>query len=273
MADLLAPSASAIEMEQTDSYLRVFPKSILDRYEFAEVRNAASVIAGTNPVECGDMLDVLDNFWLTLASLTDPGKNKGVIASTLDTAFRKKGWREAGHHSETAFTLEIEPYVAAGEKGAQVRVYKYSTRGHKVDNVRGRIALDVEWNAKDGNLDRDLANFRALHEVGVIDAAVILTRHHERTKYAANYLAEKGNVIRYNAKGKRIILLGTSTTTNLEKLVPRLKVGNGGGCPVLAVAFTELCYRAGKNEPALPAFKAPIVVPGVPDTDAIEDEG
>lgn len=259
-------------MEQTDSFRRVFPESILARYAFAEVRNAASAIAGTNPKEFGDILSVLDNFWLTLASLTDPGKNKGVIAKTLDAAFRQKGWREAGHDSETTFTLRLQPYAEGGEKKAEVRTYKFETHGHKVDNVHGRVALDVEWNAKDGNLDRDLANFRALHEAAVIDAAVMVTRHQERTKYAANYLAEKGNVIRYNAKGARKILLATTTTTNLEKLIPRLEVGNAGGCPILAVALTELCYKAGPDDPALPPFKGPLELKGVPDTDDIEED-
>jgi len=260
-------------LEQTDSYRRVFPKPILGRYEFAEVRNAASAIAGTNPDEFRDIVEVLDNFWLTLPSLTDPGKNKGVIASTLDTAFRKLGWREAGHETETTLTMRIEPYIGAGEKTPQIRTYKFTTSGHKVDNVRGRVALDVEWYAKDGNLDRDLANFRALHELDVIDAAVIVTRHHERTKYAANYLAEKGNVIRHDAKGDRIVLLETTTTTNLEKLTPRLEVGNAGGCPVLAVALTDLCYKPGPDDPTLPPYDAPLALKGVPDTEAIEEDG
>lgn len=34
---------------------------------------------------------------------------------------------------------------------------------------------------------------------------------------------------------------GTTTTTNLEKLEPRLTRGDAGGCPVLAVAITRRC--------------------------------
>jgi hypothetical protein len=33
--------------------------------------------------------------------------------------------------------------------------------------------------------------------------------------------------------------LGTSTTTNAEKLLPRVKSGNAGGCPFLAVSITN----------------------------------
>ncbi|MCB4825330.1 hypothetical protein LHA35_26810, partial [Roseicella sp. GB24] len=43
-----------------------------------------------------------------------------------------------------------------------------------VDNFKGRVVLDVEWNAKDGNLDRDLASYRSWYEAGVISAGVII---------------------------------------------------------------------------------------------------
>ena len=48
--------------------------------------------------------------------------------------------------------------------------------GYLVDNYKGRVVLDVEWNAKDGNLDRDLASYRSWHEAGVISAGVIITK-------------------------------------------------------------------------------------------------
>ena len=46
---------------------------------------------------------------------------------------------------------------------------------YRIDNVKGRVALDVEWHAKDGNLDRDIAAYRALYEAGVVDGAVMVT--------------------------------------------------------------------------------------------------
>jgi hypothetical protein len=171
--------------------------------------------------------------------------------------------------------FRIEPYRAAGESKALERRYYFKSSGHKVDNVKGRVGLDVEWNAKDGNLDRDLANFRALHEAAVIDAGVMVTRDHERTKYAANYLAEEAGAIRYNSKGQRIVLLGTSTTTNLEKLVPRLERGDGGGCPILVVAITDRCYRQGVGDPILPPYTSPLQVEGEPEAtegDVVGDE-
>jgi len=251
-------------LELTRTFERVFEPNLRERYEFAEVRSAAATLQGTNPEAFGHLAGVLSEFRLTLANLTDAGGSKSDIARDLDLAFRKLGWREAGHRTETRVTFKLEPYKPAGEKKAITREYPFRTEGHKVDNVLARIALDVEWNAKDGNLDRDLANFRALHEAALIDVGVIITRHHERTKYAANTLAELAGKIRFNPKKERIILLGTSTTTNLEKLLPRLERGDGGGCPVLVVAITERCYVPGDGEPKLPPYTGPIELAGKP---------
>ena len=66
-----------------------------------------------------------------------------------------------------------------GEHGVTVRESEVVNEGYKVDNVKGRVALDVEWNAKDGNLDRDVGAYRALYDAGLIDGAVVLTRTHD----------------------------------------------------------------------------------------------
>jgi len=43
-------------------------------------------------------------------------------------------------------------------------------------------ARQAPWNAKDGNLDRDLSAYRAWHEAGVISAAVLITQDRVRLK-------------------------------------------------------------------------------------------
>jgi hypothetical protein len=41
--------------------------------------------------------------------------------------------------------------------------------------------------------------------------------------------------------------LGTTTTSNFEKLIRRVERGDGGGCPVLAIAITTKCYLPPAN--------------------------
>ena len=46
--------------------------------------------------------------------------------------------------------------------------------GHKIDYVKGNVAIDMEWNSKDQTFDRDLYAFRTFYECGVITCGVII---------------------------------------------------------------------------------------------------
>lgn len=240
-------------MDLTRSYEAFVPEHVRGRYSFAETRDAAGFLSAANPACFADLVKVLDGFALSLADLTGAGGNKSEVAHRLDLQFRELGWRETALEIRTVARLTVRPYRPGGESEAVVSESVTQAPGHLVDNVKDRVALDVEWNAKDGNLDRDLANFRALHEAGVINAGVLITRSQVRTKYAANWLAEAAGVQRPDRDGRPVVLFSTSTTTNLEKLVPRLQRGDAGGCPVLAVAITDRCYAPGPGDPVLPA--------------------
>jgi len=217
-------------VDLTDSYLRVFPKDILKRYEMREVRNASAVLASAHAGEFNEIVGVLRNFWLSKSDILNPGKNEGQIAKRLNAAFRDEGWREGRHDTKITSLLKLMPYKPAGEKKAHVVEKEVINEGYKVDNVKAGVALDVEWNAKDGNLDRDVSAYRALYESGIIDVGVMVTR-------TVTDLRELG------AKLGRPKFLGTTTTTNLGKLEPRLTRGDSGGCPMLAVAITAQCYK------------------------------
>lgn len=215
-------------MDLTDSYNRVCPPSIRNRYELREVRDAAAVIANTNPIEWAEVIKVLRGFKLKDRDLTTPGGGKSRVAVRLDGAFRESGWREGRYDRKITSSLRLMPYIAAGETRPKVVESEVDSEGYKVDNVKGKIALDVEWNAKDGNLDRDLSAYRALYEVGIITAGVIITRSYQDIYDLSKRLGRDA--------------FGTTTTTTLEKLEPRLTRGDSGGCPVLAVAISAKTY-------------------------------
>lgn len=89
------------------------------------------------------------------------------------------GWREGRHDIRIESALRKMPYRAAGEKVAEVVESAVLSEGYKIDNVKGRVAVDVEWNAKDGNLDREVGAYRTLYDAGIIDGAVMITRTHD----------------------------------------------------------------------------------------------
>jgi hypothetical protein len=216
-------------MDLTDSYERVLPATILKRFDLREVRNAAALLMATNPTEFDEIVGVLSGFVLSDDDVLGAGGNKSDVARRLDLQFREIGWREARHDTNVVSVLMKQPYRPAGETERTVLESEVRNEGYKIDNVKSRVALDVEWNAKDGNLDRDLAAYRALYEAAIIDVGVIITRTQADLREAAMAL---------DADSTKF---ATTTTTNLAKLEPRLTRGDAGGCPVLAVAITARC--------------------------------
>jgi hypothetical protein len=216
-------------VELTKSYETVVPAAIRDRFQWAEVRNAAAVLKSTNPDEFQDLLDVLEAFQLEPLDILFPGGQKSRLAGRVDTQFREKGWREGQHDTTVITVLRRMPWRPAKEKSPQVETFTTENPGYKVDNVKGRVALDVEWNAKDGNLDRDVGAYRALHDSAVIDVAVMITRDFDTILALATRLGRPDP-------------FGGTTTTTLTKLTPRLGRASGGGCPILGIAITDRRY-------------------------------
>jgi restriction endonuclease BglII len=225
-------------VDLTTSYERVIPEKVRARYELRETRNAASVLNASNPEEFAEVIAVMSSFTLLTSDLTDPGGNRSKLAARLDEAFRSRGWREGQHDTRIYGELRLMPYSPAGEKGVRKVTSEVFNPGYKVDNVKGRVALDVEWNAKDGNLDRDIGAYRSLYDAGIIDGAIIITRTQYDLRLLAGKLAQEAGQSAEAARKR----LGTTTTTNLTKLEPRMTRGDAGGCPLLAIAITERCW-------------------------------
>lgn len=211
-------------VDLTHSYEIHVPASVLERYAFMEVRSAAAVLAASNPEMFDDLITVLEQFYVSTDDIIIPGGNRGTIPIKLDHAFEQLGWLPVRINTEFKLSGRVK-----GRSGALIES-EVSNRGFEVDNFKGRVALDVEWNAKDGNLDRDLSAYRSLYDVGLIDVAVIITRDYDSILDLARIdLQDTGAVRR----------LSSTTTTNMQKLLPRLTRGDAGGCPVLAVGITR----------------------------------
>jgi hypothetical protein len=229
------------------------PDSIKDRYDFIETRNAAATFKASHPDPFNEMVRVLDAFYFDVERIVRPGGNKHFISAELDEAFRVTDWREAKFVQTLTTDLVLNPYRPAGEQSKVHRVSTSEYQGHQIDNVKGRVGLDVEWNPKDGNLDRDFSNFRNLYDAGVLDLGVLVVRREEgmrdlwySTIARAKALDEHGSTsTEWSKRLKKTPAdpLGTATTSNFEKLVPRIERGDGGGCPILAIAITTKCYR------------------------------
>ncbi|WP_411887650.1 BglII/BstYI family type II restriction endonuclease [Hydrocarboniphaga effusa] len=217
----------------------VLDPEIRKRWMFIETSSAAAVLRSVCPAEWKDITEVLAAFALDPARWLKKGGNRGDVAKDIDDLFSQRGWREIRVDLTTQGIL-------IGRDGREVeRLAEVHQEGYLVDNFKGRVALDVEWNAKDGNLDRDLSAYRAWHEAGVISAAVLITQDRIGLKVLAERLweAHQQSVSPELRNPKLPIDLGTSTTTNLEKAALRVRRGVMGTCPLLIVAATQATWN------------------------------
>ena len=189
---------------------RLVPVDIAQRYDVRDWRNGLAIVSTACAEEWANILAVLREFKLLRSAIISPGGSKSDIAKKIDGHFTLLGWQEK--QFRTRILVDDASYDAPT---------------HKVDCYKKRVALEVEWNNKDPFFDRDLNNFRLLFDLRAIDVGVIITRATELQTI-------------FNGLGK-----GSSygnSTTHLEKLLPRLEGGGGGGCPVVVIAIKPEAY-------------------------------
>lgn len=223
----------------------VLDPEIRKRWTFLETSSAAAVLRSVCPHEWADITEFLKAFELDPSQWLRAGGNRGDIAKEIDGMFSAKGWRE--------IRVDLLTQGILRNKGAEIveRLPAVEQEGYLVDNFKGRVALDVEWNAKDGNLDRDLSAYRAWHEAGVISGSVLITQDRVRLKQLAERLwADYQTTLPEAQRNQRLpIDLNTSTTTNLEKAALRVRRGVMGTCPLLVVAATPDTWNGQPYQP------------------------
>jgi hypothetical protein len=217
----------------------VLAPEVRARWTLLETSSAAAVLRSVCPEEWRDITEVLSEFALDPVHWLKKGGNRGDVAKIIDGRFAERGWREM------RVDLSTQGVLISRKNEEIERLPPVYQEGYLVDNFKGRVALDVEWNAKDGNLDRDLSAYRAWHEAGVISAAVLITQDRIALKTLAEQLwtEYQAGLPRSRRNAKLPIDLNTSTTTNLEKAALRVRRGVMGTCPLLVVAATVATWN------------------------------
>jgi hypothetical protein len=197
--------------------ISVLPDTVHSRYRVEEVRHACAVLAGDFPNELEDIIGCLEDFRLLRSEIMVGGGRKTNIADRFDDFLHKRGWKEE------SLTTSIE---VADSSGTIIK--KEELKSHKIDSMKGRIALEVQWNSKHGVYSRDLSAFRFFYELDALSVGVMITRTTRLQKiFDELQVGEK-----YGA-----------STTHLGKLLPLVKRGDAGGCPILMLGISEGCYE------------------------------
>lgn len=190
--------------------ISILPDVIKQKYEIHEWKHATAVLSSDFPDEWGDLINVLSRYRLKKSEILAPGGGISPISQWFNQEFKKRGWVEKSF--DTLIVVDKQ---------------EYETPTHKVDCVKNRIAVEIEWSNKDPFYDRDLNNFRLLFDLRAISAGVIITKADELREIFE----------RLGAWSK----YGTSTTW-MGKLLPRIEGGGGGGCPILVFGITKKLY-------------------------------
>ncbi len=206
-----------------EKWKNLIPAEIKDKYEFYNFNSAAEILSQTHSDEFAEIVDALNRFTVELEDITAKGGNESKIPKKLSKLLCPLGWKELEISGDLVVRL-----LEGKARNTPVNefVLKEFISGHKIDYVKGNVAVDLEWNSKDQTFDRDLYAFRTFYECGVITCGVIITRSEQLN----HVFAALGNDIKKK--------YGASTTW-MGKLLPRIHARRHGGCPLLVIGITS----------------------------------
>lgn len=229
----------------------------IEGYEIYYTRFADSIIKDHFQNVISDLTNVLTNFNPPEKLLMSAGGGLSSITQNLRDKLYEYSWNKINIVSEH-----------------KVRDRILTSESHEIDHYnefeKGSVGLEIEWNNKDPFFDRDLENFRKLHQLGELSLGIIITRGNSLQKelrnaykrhllkmhpYSIEDLSDDFNLSR-NAEAKISKLTsiekdksiesiakylcsskyGTSTT-HMDKLLTRIDRGVGDPCPFILIGI------------------------------------
>lgn len=237
-----------LDADSSEEVRQNISEDILQLYDVYSYRHAAAIMSHSFPGQLAEVEAALRDFKITTSDIAQPGGNESVIPKKFSLMLRPHGWYETRIQGDLVVKV-VEKQEEIIENG-RVKKHLLSARdpvilanyidGHQIDYVKGRVALDLEWNSKDQTFDRDLYAFRMFHECNIISVAILITRSARLNDVFAvlPLMAKDGNIDQKNGKDRMCKEKYGASTTWMGKLLYRLKAGRHGGCPVLVFGIT-----------------------------------
>ncbi|MFA0815355.1 MAG: BglII/BstYI family type II restriction endonuclease [Anaerofustis sp.] len=223
------------------------PQDILDKFETHNYNHAAEILSQSFPSEFGELLSTLRELNITLDDIRASGGSESSIPPKFSVVLEPLGWKEIRISGD----LNIKFYPRSGSKrgifsddpNSQITIENYID-GHNIDYLKGRIAIDVEWNSKDQTFDRDLFAMRTYYECNIISVGIIITRSEELNDIFRRVMIHDER----KKKWTPVIQKYGASTTWMGKLIPRLDSRRHGGCPILALGIKKTCVTDWKED-------------------------
>lgn len=215
-----------------EKWMELLPDTIRSRYELYNFSSAVEIMSQTHTEAFAEIIETLDKFQIELSDILEKGGNESKVPKKLSALLRPLGWKETEISGDLVIRL-----LEGKMRKTPCREFQLTDfiSGHKIDYVKGEVAIDLEWNSKDQTFDRDLYAFRTFFECGVISCGVIITR------------SEKLNVV-FDFLGNEVKKKYGASTTWMGKLLPRIHARRHGGCPLFVVGITPETISDWKGE-------------------------
>jgi hypothetical protein len=188
-----------------------FSENINRKYDIYEFRHAATLLKYDFPDEYEQLVELLEAFEISFEDVLNPGGGKSPIAKRFDSKLYSIGWEE----KQWDINITIDGV-------------DHPSPTHQVDYYKNKVAVELEWNNKTEFYDRDLNNFRLLHELDVISVGIIVTRATE----LQSLFKRLGIGAKYG-----------SSTTIASKLLRKINGGGAAETPLLVFAINENAFK------------------------------
>lgn len=205
-------------------------------YHIDERKNGLTILKTVHPEIWKDIKFVLRGFRLYYSEFAGAGGGKTPVTKRLEKLFHKKEWKavEIRHHNllKIGKRFDTKNEIVYEEK-------EFLSHSHELDLYKKSVGVEIEWNNKHQFFSRDIELFSYLYEVGIIDVAVLITRHHDLEKMFSRLgLSTVPGKNHYKSIAKKY----GETSTQTDKL-EKLLESNRFSCPLVIIGITEDVLR------------------------------
>jgi len=142
----LRPGANADDPADIARYIS---PEVLELYDVYSYRHAAAILATSFPDKLAEIEQALLNFRITTQDIGTPGGNESDIPKKYSRMLRPAGWLEARIQGDLLVRMQEydEEFLPNGKtrknklSESTPRVIENFIDGHKIDYVKGRVAL------------------------------------------------------------------------------------------------------------------------------------
>ncbi len=209
-----------------------FERRLRDRYTLLQQRHGLAILATAYPAALRDIVDALDAFSLPRSEIDTGGGSKTEIAKRLDNFLVRRDWQELSVSVKNSITLTTrrkKPKRLLEASDTHRDTLDFDVQTHYIDCYKSGVALEVEWNNKNTFFARDLAAFRALHDLSIISVGVLVTRGPDLQELLVSFGSAHRQ--KYGA-----------TTTHWAQLLGYIDEGAAGACPLVLIGIQPGCY-------------------------------